>query len=230
MMKTQAIIVAAGRGIRLKKNQPKALIVLGKKPMVALTLQCFERCPSVDSLILVGPPDHLDHFRKLVKTFRIKKVAKIVPGGKTRCQSVSNGLKALDSDSEIVLIHDGARPFVSNKVIQETIRVAQKQGAAIAAVPVKSTIKEADSSTMIVQETLDRSKLWEVQTPQAFKRDIILKAHRYNIDEDVTDDAALVERMGVGVRIVVGDYHNMKVTTPEDLVLAEALMKNNKKR
>lgn len=228
-MKTQVIIAAAGMGVRLKGKIPKTLVKVGDKPLVAFCLKAFEKSSLVKSIILVGAPHHLDAYRKIVKALKLKKVVKIVPGGKTRSESVAHGLDALDKDTQLVAIHDGARPFIRLNVIKKAIEIAEKDAAAIVAVPVKSTIKQVDPISMTVEETLERSKIWEIQTPQVFQRDLLLKAHRDHVDPDVTDDAALVERLGVKVKIVRGDYDNIKITTPEDLVLAKALISNMKK-
>ena len=184
----------------------------------------FEKNSLVDSIIIVAHSQKLDDIKKLVKKFRFKKVADVIAGGETRSDSVSRGLKALDKDTEIVLIHDGARPLVTTKTIDEAINCCHNEQAVVTAVPVKPTIKRVDSKKLIVKETLNREDLWEVQTPQVFKKDILLRAHEEGRGTNPTDDAALVEQLGVKVKILMGDYKNIKVTTKEDLIVAEAFL------
>lgn len=219
-MKTQAIIPTAGTGTRLNSDMPKPMVVLNGKPICAHTLGVFEGCPSIDSVIVVGHRDHLARLRGIVERYKFKKVAKIIAGGETRCESVANGLAVLDRDTQRVVVHDGARPLVSGKLIEEALGLCGPWDAVVAAVPVKSTIKKVDARDMSVQETLPREALWEIQTPQVFKRDILESAHRQNTNPNPTDDALMAERMGVKVKVIAGDYKNIKITTPEDLVLA----------
>ena len=224
-MKTQAIIPAAGLGTRFKKKFPKSLFKIGGKPLVVHTLKAFEKTPEIDSVILVGHPQYLTQFSNMVLKFSLKKVAHIVAGGKTRTQSVGLGLQATDEDTDIVVIHDAARACVTPQVIGDAIRCCQRYHAAVVGVPVKSTIKRVRKGA--IQETLKRDELWEIQTPQVFKRDILLKAYQHlkTSKRKVTDDASLVEDIGIPVKVCLGDYRNIKMTTPEDIALTEGYLK-----
>jgi len=227
-MKIQAIIPTAGSGTRLKADTLKPFVELCGKPLCVYALEAFERNPIIDSVILVGQKERLADFQAIVKRIGLKKVTGIVAGGQTRRESVSNGLAALDNDTEIVVIHDGARPLVSSEIISDVLSYAQDWDAVVSAVPVKSTIKKVHKKSLCVDRTLDRDDLWEVQTPQVFKKDVLLKAHENHKDNNPTDDAAMVEQLGVQVKISTGDYRNIKVTTLEDLTIAEAFLKTEK--
>ena len=223
-MKIQAIIPSAGVGTRLKSSVLKPLIMLDGKPIFIYCLKVFEECSLIDSMIVVANPDGIEDFKIAIKESGLKKIKAVVSGGKERFDSVRNGLKQVDGDTDIVLIHDGARPFVSVDLVEKCIKAAEENEAAIAAVAVKPTIKLVDLESMTVERTLDRTKLWDTQTPQAFKKDIIVKAYDNMLQESPTDDATLVEQMGAKVKIVEGSYDNIKITTPEDLKLAELLL------
>jgi 2-C-methyl-D-erythritol 4-phosphate cytidylyltransferase len=227
--KVQAIIPAAGIGARLKSQVNKSLISLNGKPLLFYSLDVLEKSSLVNSVVVVAHPDNLDDIQRLVKKFGFKKVSKIIPGGQTRCESVANGIKALDKDTEYVVVHDAARPLISADILKQSIETAFKESAAIVAVPAKSTIKKVDPKNLFVQETLVRDTLWEVQTPQVFKKNVLVKAHQAMACSarcEPTDDAVLVEKIGIKVKIVKGDYRNIKVTTPEDLALAESFLKH----
>ena len=226
-MKVQAIIPAAGAGTRLKSKQPKPLILINEKPLFIYALQAMESCPVIDSVILVAGEKHLKVFEQLLKKFKLKKVKRLVAGGQTRCDSVKKGLAALDSDTEIVVIHDGARPLIKPSLISRAVKALGKEDAVIVGVPVKPTIKKIDPKDLYVQETLPRETLWEVQTPQVFKKEILLKSHELMLESHPTDDAALVEKLGVKVKMVMGDYQNIKITTQDDLALARMFLKGN---
>ncbi len=220
-----ALITAAGKGSRMNMDINKQYIEIGGKPILARTIGIFEECGRVDEIILVVNGNDIVYCKQnIVDTFGFRKVAAIVAGGDTRQASVYNGLSHLKEDCGIVLIHDGARPFVSEESIMESVAVADEFGAACVAVPVKDTIKSADDKN-VVRETLDRSRLWSVQTPQTFNYGLILDAHRKALEAGFagTDDAMLVERLGHPLRLVYGSYYNIKITTEEDLVLAEAI-------
>lgn len=219
-----AIIVAGGSGARLKAKVRKPFVRLAGRPMLAWTLRAFERAPGVGAVVLVAHPRDIAAARALARRWRCRKVAAVVAGGKTRMASVACGLRALPPGARWVAVHDAARPLVSPEVIARTLREARRWKAAIAAVPVVPTVKQAKGAW--VRRTLDRSTLWAVQTPQVFERKLLEKAHRRaNGGAPATDDAALVEKMGKRVRIVPGSHRNIKVTTPEDLVIAKALLK-----
>lgn len=221
-MKTQVIIVAAGSGSRLKEKLPKALVSLKKNPLVAWSLGVFDRCSLIDGIILVGHKNYLAQFKKIAKPF--KKVRSIVAGGATRADSVRLGMAVIEEGTSVILVHDAARPLIDEASIKRLMQSLKSYQAAILAVPVKPTIKKVDPKSLCVQETLPRHLLWEVQTPQGFHREILIKAHQQRIKEEATDDAMLAERIGVKVKVVMGHPCNIKVTTKEDLLLAEGLL------
>lgn len=222
-MKIQAIIPAAGEGKRLKGPRPKPLISIKGKPLLIYALQTLEECSLIDSIIVVAPKENLKDFKEALNDFGIKKVVRCVAGGKRRCDSVLNGLKELDKDTKIVVIHDGARPFLTEGLLKRCILAGQAHKAAVAAVAVKPTIKRV-SKNLVVCETLNRDELWEVQTPQVFAKDVIVKAYKRLGKRTPTDDAQVVEDLGLKVKIVQGDYQNIKVTTKEDLELADFIL------
>ncbi|KMJ56763.1 2-C-methyl-D-erythritol 4-phosphate cytidylyltransferase [Bacillus sp. LL01] len=223
-MKYQVIILAAGQGKRMKAGKNKQFIELQGKPVIIHTLNVFEADPDCEQIKLVINDKEKDIFKELLTLFPIKKVKEIVPGGEERQDSVYNGLNSITS-ADIVLVHDGARPFISHKVIHNLVETASKEGAAIVGVPVKDTIKRV-SKESIVEETVERSSLWSIQTPQAFRYPILKEAHEKAKMENYlgTDEASLVERINVPVHIVEGEYENFKLTTPEDLILAKAFL------
>lgn len=221
-----AVVAAGGAGRRLKSRHHKPFVPLAGRPLVSWTLKALEQVPAIGGIVLVVHRQDLGSAKRLLRRFRVSKVLAVVPGGATRSESVSRGLAALPKEFRWVLIHDGARPLVSPSVVEETLRTALRFKAATAAVPVVPTVKEGRGRW--VKRTLNRNHLWAVQTPQAFRRDLLEKAHLAGRARrmQATDDAALVETLGVRVRIVPGSHRNIKVTTPEDLVIAEALLKN----
>ncbi len=221
MIKTQVIVVAGGLGTRFKSKVPKPFVLLKGKPLTAYSLSVFEKNAAIDSVIIVGHQAYLNRFKLLAKPF--KKVKAIVAGGETRADSVKCGLKDIDQDTAYVLVHDAARPFVSQEMIRSLLDALKKHSAAIIAVPVKATIKQVNSKSLLVQSTPNRKELWEVQTPQAFKREVLVKAHAKVFKGEATDDAMLVENLGLDVKVVAGTYQNIKITTPEDLDIAEQL-------
>ena len=225
-MKTQAIIPTAGNGSRLKTRQDKPLVLLNRKPLFVYALMAMEKCSLVNSVIVVVSEKHLKIFERLIKKFKLKKVKRIVAGGETRCASVKKGLAVLDSDTEAVVIHDGARPFITPELISQALSFMIKESAVVVGVPAKSTIKRVDLDNLYVQETLARETLWETQTPQIFKKEILLKAHALMLEKNPTDDAVLLEKMGVKVKMVMGDYQNIKITTREDLAIARIFLKS----
>lgn len=235
MGKTGAVVLAAGQGKRMNSAVAKQFLMLDGKPVIYYALKAFEDSP-VDTVILVTGEDEISYCRsEIVDAFGLKKVSLIVPGGKERYHSVYGGLCALAEegfcgDRDIVLIHDGARPLVTNEVILRSMEGAAVYGACVAAMPVKDTIKVADEKEF-AESTLKRSMLWQIQTPQAFSFPLIYDAYkklfsREEYQKDITDDAMVVESMTDGkVKLIRGDYSNMKVTTPEDMAVAEALLK-----
>jgi len=219
-VKTEVIVVAAGLGRRLKSRVPKALVLLKSKPLLIYSLKAFENHPGIDGVVVVGAGGFLSQFVRLTKPF--KKVRAVVAGGVLRSDSVKNGLNALSPDTKIVLVHDAARPFVDRAIIDRLLTTLKKNKAAIVGVPVKFTVKKVDTS-LNIKETPARHLLWEAQTPQGFHKDTLIKAHAKKFKEEATDDAMMVERMGTKVKMVMGDYRNIKVTTPEDIVLARGI-------
>lgn len=221
-MKTEVIVVAAGAGKRLNAKVPKALVLLKGKPLVAYSLKVFENHPGIDSVVLVGVAGHIPQFVRMARFF--KKVRAVVVGGSKRSDSVKCGLKKVSPDTDIVLVHDAARPFIENVMINRLLGALKKNKAAIVGVPLKFTVKKIDRKTLDIQETPPRELLWEAQTPQGFHKDILVKAYAKKFKGEATDDAMMVERMGTRVKIIMGDYRNIKVTTPEDIILAQQLL------
>ncbi len=216
-LRRAAIVVAAGRGTRM--GEDKVWLPLGGLPVVAYSLKAFAACPGVSRLVLVVGRERVERGRELVSQLGIP--ATVCEGGERRQDSVQNGLDAL-GDEEIVAIHDGARPLVTVDLIEACYRAAERDGAAIPAVAVKDTVKRA-TADLWVAETVDRAGLWAVQTPQVFRTALVRTAYA-ELDREVTDDSAAVELLGHPVRIVPGDPRNLKLTTPEDLVVARALV------
>jgi len=218
-----AVIVAAGKGERIGKK--KQFIPLAGKPILYWTLEKFQKVKKIKEIILVLPKEDIWFKEKMIKG-KFTKVKKIIPGGKIRQKSVFNGLKKVNPNFSLVMIHDGVRPLVSERIIENTIKVAEKYGSAVAGLPVKETIKMV-STENLVETTLSREKIWTIQTPQVFRREIILKAHRKAKEDEFigTDDAQLVERIGYSVKLVPGEYTNIKITTPEDLLFAQTILK-----
>ena len=221
-MKIGVIIVAGGSGTRLKAKVPKAFVFLKGKPLITRSLTVFQRCAVVKSIVVVGHKDHLGRLASLKKKFT--EISVVVPGGVTRADSVKYGRAALSNDTDIVLVHDAARPLVNAPVLGRLLAALKKHKAVIAAVPVKATIKQVNAKTLLVDNTLRRDLLWDVQTPQGFHRNVLVKAHQLKFKGEATDDAMLVERLGVPVKVVMGDHRNIKITTPEDLKIAEGLI------
>ncbi len=226
-----AIIPAAGQGKRMKSDIKKQYIEINGKPILYYTLEVFQKCKLIDGIILVVNKDELTYCQQaFVENFKFSKVINIVEGGKERQNSVYNGLKAVDqlikngeiSTCNTVSIHDAARPMVSSNIIESCILEAEKYGAACSAVKVKDTIKVVDDLGF-VNKTLDRSTLWSIHTPQTFEFNVIYEAHRVAEETNFlgTDDCSLVEHIGKQVKIVEGDYKNIKVTTPEDIEIVK---------
>jgi len=231
MSYASAIVLAAGEGVRSKSNISKPLIEVNSKPVIIYCLNTLSKHPFIRDIVVVANPGNLKDIISKIKEYQIRKIKDVVLGGRLRQHSVINGLKAINPKTELVLIHDGVRPFIDQAMVSSVIKAAKMCGAAIVGVPVKATIKEVQGSgfrvqgSSIVKKTLKRDNLWEVQTPQVFRKDLILEAYKKFGNKEVTDDAALVEKLGTKVKIVMGSYFNIKITTPEDLVLAEAIAK-----
>jgi 2-C-methyl-D-erythritol 4-phosphate cytidylyltransferase len=227
-MKVIAIIPAAGMGKRMGAGINKQYLLLNDKPIVAYTLALFENAPFVDDIYLVIPEPEIPFCREqVVERYGFAKIRRIVPGGAERQHSVLNGLRAAEGarDDDLVLIHDGVRPFVPIHVIEKALAAARSHDGALVAVPAKDTVKIVVDG--IIRETPPREHIWLAQTPQAFRYGVIRAAHEFAAAEGFlgTDDAMLVERLGKDIHVVLGDYRNIKITTPEDLLLAEAFLK-----
>lgn len=223
-MKYSVVIPAAGHGKRMKLNKNKQFLLLEDKPLIIHTLEIFQYDDWCEEIIVVANESEIKQIKQLITTYKILKVTKVVSGGEERQQSVYNGLKALTKDV-IVLIHDGARPFVKTDHIHDLVKEANRNQAAILAVPIKDTVKE--SSGREVLRTVDRANLWSVQTPQAFQLKAILEAHQWAEQNQFlgTDDASLMECLNKKISIVSGDYFNIKLTTREDIIFAESILR-----
>jgi len=227
-----AIVPAAGSGTRIGGAVRKQFLLLKGKPIVVHTLQQFEHCPDVDEVAMAVPESAIAEMESLVSRFRLHKVSKVVMGGSKRQDSVANALKTLAlNDNDVVLVHDGVRPFIETKRIGQLIRECKEHGSAVLAVQPKDTIRRSVGG-IVFDQTLDRNALWLVQTPQAFRASVLVRAFQRARKERFysTDEAALVERLGVKVRIVEGSFDNIKITTPEDLDLAALIMQRWQER
>ena len=220
-----AIMVAAGKSERMGTGTDKAFLNLGPKPVLAWSLLAFERCSDVDQVVLVVRKDQIMATKALVRMFGISKIRAVVSGGAKRQDSVMNGLKEVDSDTRIVVIHDGARPCVKPETITETVKLARRTGAAVVGCHIWDTVKVVEKGTTVAR-TEDRTKLWAVQTPQAFSASIIRRAYANVAAKklDVTDDASAVELLGEPVKIFETNTPNLKITTVEDLQIAAAVV------
>jgi 2-C-methyl-D-erythritol 4-phosphate cytidylyltransferase len=228
LKKIYALIPAAGMGKRMAAGQNKQYLLLEGMPILAHTLRVFQDAPFISGIYLVTPEAEIPFCRSdVVERYGFSKVRAVVPGGAERQHSVLNGLKAMEgvSDDDLVLVHDGVRPFVSVDLLQRAADAADEFGGAVVAVPVKDTVKVARNG--IITETPPREELWLAQTPQAFRYGLIRSAYDAAAAEGFlgTDDASLMERQGWPLHIVTGDYRNIKITTPEDMLLAGAFLK-----
>ncbi|HSE18535.1 MAG TPA: 2-C-methyl-D-erythritol 4-phosphate cytidylyltransferase [Pyrinomonadaceae bacterium] len=220
-----AIIAAAGAGTRMASDRPKQFLLLAGTPVIIHTLKVFEQCESINEVIVVLPAAESAGFLSLAAQFGLRKVARVVPGGATRADSVKRGLLAIRAaTAEIVAVHDGVRPFVTVEEIDTTVAAAQADGAAILVAPVTDTIKQVLERR--IEKTLDRGILRRALTPQCFRYDVLRQAYQNAdvTDPSVTDESVLVEKLGIPVSIIEGSPRNIKVTTAEDLVMAEAIL------
>ncbi|MBN2062470.1 MAG: 2-C-methyl-D-erythritol 4-phosphate cytidylyltransferase [Deltaproteobacteria bacterium] len=228
MEKVAAIIPAAGAGVRMRGKVPKQFLEFCGRPVLSYTLDKFQGCTGIDVIFLVAPAEHLEFCRtEIVSRYGFSKVRKIVSGGEKRQDSVRNGLEATEGAYELILIHDGARPFVEIPLIESVIAAARVERAVITALPARDTVKEIDGQGIVVR-TYKRSQVWLAQTPQAFRYEDIMKAHRRAVEEDwgeVTDDSSLLEKMGIPVKVLNGSEKNIKVTTPGDVAFANFMQK-----
>ncbi|MBU5591717.1 2-C-methyl-D-erythritol 4-phosphate cytidylyltransferase [Clostridium sp. MSJ-4] len=225
MGKVNALILAGGKGKRMNKSISKQFLTIQEKPVLYYTLDKFDSCSRVDEIYLVLPEDEIEYFKEyILGKYRFNKPIHIVKGGKERQHSVYNGLIAMDN-CDVVLIHDGARPFINEELINEGIESTFLYGAAAPGVKLKDTIKIVDNNGFS-KTTLNRDELVAIQTPQCFKYSIILEGHNYIRENKitVTDDTMVVELLDYNVYIYDGSYNNIKITTPEDLKIAETII------
>ena len=222
--KVVAIVVAGGVGSRMNSDIPKQFVEVLGKPIIAYTINSLSNCPEIDEIIVAAHPDYIVYMKDVVDEFKYNKVSKIVCGGKSRQESVYNGLLETDDTADIVAIHDGARPLIDSDTVCKCIEQARKEGCSAAGVKMKDTIKLVDTEGFI-EYTADREKLWQVQTPQVFKRDIIMSLHKDAIgNNEATDDCFLAEKAGYRVKMVEGKYENIKITTPQDIFIMKGML------
>ena len=221
-----AIIAAAGQGIRMGGKRAKQFLELAGIPIIIHTLKRFEQCEVIQEIIVVLPAEESAEFLSLAGKYGLQKLAKVVPGGVTRAESVLRGLGAIrEATADIVAVHDGVRPFVTPKEIADTVESARAHEAAILVAPVTDTIKEVESEQ--VARTLDRAQVRRALTPQCFRYSVLRRAYEQAdvLDPELTDDSVLVERLGTKVAIVEGNPRNIKITQPQDLAIAEVILK-----
>jgi len=220
-----AVVPAAGSGLRMKGEEPKQFLSLGRRPVLIHTLQTLVACPRLAGLVVVAPEDAVAEVVKMIGAYGVGKVQAVVAGGPTRQDSVRLGVAALDESFDYLIIHDGVRPLVDQETIERVMDAAREFGAATAGLPAQDTLAEVDRRRNVVSLP-ERSKVWQIQTPQGFWRPILLEAQSLAEDEGFqgTDEAGLVVRLGKKVRIVEGSPLNIKITTPQDLRLARALL------
>lgn len=227
-MRVTALVPAAGMGKRMGADINKQYLLLEGKPILAHTLAVFELAPFIDDIYIITPEAEIPYCREhVVEQYGFTKVRGVAAGGRERQNSVLNGLRAINaSNDDVVLIHDGVRPFIPAAVLKKSIEVATAEDGALVAVPAKDTIKTVEAG--IVTGTPPRENIWLAQTPQTFRYGIVRAAHELAAAEGFlgTDDASLVERLGRQVHVVMGDYRNIKITTPEDMILAGAFLKS----
>ncbi len=229
-MQTHAIIVSAGKGLRMNRSTPKQYLLLQGRPVLCHTIMAFDSCPDVENIIVVVPKKDIQYCRQhLLAGLALDTPVSVVAGGKRRQDSVFNGILSIDDTDGIVVIHDGVRPLIQPEMISGCIRNAKISGACILGVPLRDTLKVVDSDNRI-QRTLSREGLWAAQTPQAFHYQLIRDAHAAAAKAGIetTDDAALLEWMGLPVRIMQSSGDNLKITTNEDLLLAGAILSQTK--
>jgi len=220
-----AIIAAAGAGTRMASDRPKQFLLLAGTPVIIHTLKVFDECESIHEVIVVLPAAESAGFLSLAGKFGLRKVARVVPGGATRADSVKRGLTAIRAaTAEIVAVHDGVRPFVTTEEIDAVVTAAQADGAAILVAPVTDTIKQVSDGRVV--RSLDRGELRRALTPQCFRYDVLRDAFANADvnDPSLTDESALVERLGHAISVIEGNARNIKITTVEDLAIAEAML------
>jgi 2-C-methyl-D-erythritol 4-phosphate cytidylyltransferase len=222
-----AIVAAAGRGTRMASTTSKQFLLLDDRPVLAHTLAAFEAAASIDAVIIVGKAKDIEACKTdVVEAYGFTKVTNYVIGGHHRQDSVNNALKLLPSDAVTVVVHDGARPLVTPELIDRAVAETKHWPAVIPGIPVKDTIKRVTTGE-VVEYTIDRGQMWAIQTPQAFKADVLIHAHRVAKQAKFygTDDATLVEKINHPIRVIPGSEENIKITTPIDLIIAEAIVR-----
>jgi 2-C-methyl-D-erythritol 4-phosphate cytidylyltransferase len=228
-MKAAAIIAAAGLGRRMQQDTPKTYLQLAGKPILIHTLEVFEKVPEVHEVLVVVHPEDLGFCQEeVIDPYPLKKVLRLVPGGKERQDSVYQALKVLKkeaADLDVILVHDGVRPLVDPALVRKVVAAARRHGGAILGIPCQDTLKRVNSKGVVV-DTVDRQELWQVQTPQAFQAALLWRAYQEAMERGfyATDEAALVEALGETVVVVPGTCLNLKITTPDDLKIAEAIL------
>ncbi len=239
-----AVVLAAGKGSRMGTAVAKQYLTLGDKPIAAYALETFQASPVIDEILLITDPAHIEYgWEELIGSYGITKAAAVSPGGRERYESVWNALRLLHERNSrdeagnlaregYVFIHDGARPFLTDDMIRRAYKDVEKWKACVVGMPVKDTIKQTDADGAVLN-TPDRSRIWQAQTPQVFSVPLIMEAFRRQMLQDcshVTDDSMIVEKqMGVKVHMTEGSYTNIKITTPEDLAVAEIILSQNKR-
>jgi len=229
MVQSIAIIVAGGSGKRMVSDLPKQFLSLAGIPVLARTLAIFEDSASIARIVLVVPKEHVKYARdEIVLTHHIRKVEHIRAGGETRQDSVRKGLEVVDDRDDVIVIHDGVRPFLTQELIDRSVLEASRSGAVVPVIPLTDTVKIVGHDGVVI-DTPGRNTLRCAQTPQSFRREIILEAYRNAFREGFygTDDASLVERMGVSVKTIPGSHDNIKITTPEDIIRGQYLLKKS---
>ncbi len=220
------IIAAAGKGKRMESGMNKTFLPLLQQPVFSYSVRIFDACPMVDRLAVVVAPEEISQMKALLSGMRLSKPWQIVAGGSERQYSIANALAALEQQNGIIVVHDAARPLIETLLVEEVIDSAMRFRAAVTGVPVKDTVKMVDENGFVSQ-TLQRNFLWSVQTPQAFEASVLNQAYRQAMKDGFlgTDDSGLVERLGIPVKVIRGSYGNIKITTPEDLCVAETLLR-----
>lgn len=226
-MKAVAVIPSAGAGMRMGGDRAKQFLKLEERPLLALTLEKFQSSPAIDGIILVSPSEDVEYCKKsIIDKYNFNKVKKVIAGGKRRQDSVRLGIEASEGEYGLVLIHDGVRPFIDTGLIQRAVDAAMENRAVITALPAKETAKKVGEGGFVIK-TYERKLLWLVQTPQVFRYEDIMAAHQKALVEgwdEVTDDALLIEKVGIPVKVILGSEYNIKVTTPHDMKLARLLI------
>ena len=225
-MRTLAIVLAGGVGKRMGSSTSKQFLLLDNRPILVHTLQIFQECRPVDGIYLVVNHKDLPTVQEeILENYHFSKIIKLVIGGRLRQDSVRNGLEAIDESCDVVIVHDAARPFVSPAFVEKSIFLMEMFDAIIPAIPVRDTIKVI-SKEGFVQKTLERDGLWHIQTPQTFKYELIMKAYREGMGKKLYgyDDSTFIEHLGKKVKVVEGSPYNMKITTPEDLIIAKGIL------